>query len=940
MLLVDLYGLDNLSVKFKYSRFYIDRIKKIPGAYFEKSSKSWIFPYSSLKEFEQTFEGEIVWRTPEWQIKSLPMPDMTSFYQVDQTITIPQFKIKPYDYQEFGIKFMIDRLNSTGFVFNTDVVGLGKCHGKGTEILMYSGKIKNAEDIQKGELIMGDDSTPRKVLSTVTGKEEMYRVTLRNGDSFTCNKSHILSLVMSDGNRYLHYRGGDIMNISVKDYLTLPDWVKRAFKAYKRPVSFQKQKNSPDFVIPPYLYGVWLGDGHSNIFGFTINDQDSEIVDYIKGYASCNNFEIRTVNERGCKTYFLHHGTLNSSQYPQRDFLKLSSTGGKHILREYLINSQENQLQLLAGLLDTDGHLVDNCYEIATKFKQLRDDILFLCRSLGFAVTHRIKVVEGVEYYRIFISGDTDRIPCITRKKASQRLQKKNVLRYAFTVEPIGYDDYYGFSLDGNHLYLLGDFTVTHNTVQALGTIAYAHNNLSVDRFMLLCKKSIKFQWKQEILKFTDLDKDLLIEYIPENATKKQREKIYERCNLHGKFILITTYQSSLYDKEEFKKLKPQMLVIDEAHILRNHTGKMNAAVRFYGKYAPYKVFLTGTPLMTKPVDIFGLMKIADKDYLGPWKEFEKEHILYEWKGSFQDEIGYRNLDVLRDKVQSVLIRRTENEVSLQMPSVIHKIVNVLKDKTQEVLSEVLEKKKEEFKVSLDQLEAQKLSTKDPSRILSLDARILQIESSTKGLIASDQAIADDPRLFLSTKSKMITDLFAPCIPKDYTGSPKTEAILDQLEEILDQSEKVIVFTKYVRYVELLADDIQKKLKVVPLCYHGQMKGDERIDAIQKFTQDPAGDYPIILMTDAGSEGLNLQAARHQINADLPDSPAIKTQRMGRIRRASSSYTKTYTYDFITDRSFDMEKLKTLERASNVFDSLVEIDEAQSLALKNLNTAK
>lgn len=599
MLLVDLHGLDSLSVKFKYSRAYIDRMREVPGSYFEKSSKCWIFPYSSLEIFEAIFKGEIVWKTPEWQIKSTPMPDLTLFYKVDESIQVPQFKIKPYDYQEYGIKFMIDRLKTTGFVFNTDVVGLGK-------------------------------------------------------------------------------------------------------------------------------------------------------------------------------------------------------------------------------------------------------------------------------------------------------------------------------------------------SLQALGTICYAHDYMGADRFILLCKKSIKFQWKKEILKFTDLDKDLLIEYVPENATKKQREKIYNKCVAHGKFILITTYQSSLYDKEDFKKLKAQMLLVDEAHILRNHTGKMNAAVRFYGKSIPYKVFLTGTPLMTKPVDIFGLMKIADKDYLGPWKDFEKRHIRYEQKGSFRDEVGYLNLDELREKVQNVLIRRTENEVSIQMPQVIHKTTNVLKDKTQEVLSEVLATKKKEFQEQLDQLQAQKAIAKDANLLLSLDARILQIESSMKGLIASDQAIADDPRLFLSTKSKMITDLFAPHIPKDYTASPKTEAILDQLEEILDESEKAVVFTKYVRYVELLFQDIQKKFKVTPLCYHGQMNGNERVDSIEKFTQDPAGDYPIILMTDAGSEGLNLQAARHQFNCDLPDSPAIKTQRMGRIRRASSSYTKAYTYDFITERSFDTEKLKTLQRAENIFDGLVEIDEAQSAALKKM----
>ena len=341
---------------------------------------------------------------------------------------------------------------------------------------------------------------------------------------------------------------------------------------------------------------------------------------------------------------------------------------------------------------------------------------------------------------------------------------------------------------------------------------------------------------------------------------------------------------------------------------------------------------------MTKPVDIFGLMKIADKDYLGPWKDFEKEHINYEWKGTYMDEVGYKKLDVLREKVQNVLIRRTENEVSIQMPSVIHKQVNVVKDKVQIRLSEILREKKLEMLDSISEIDQKIISSNSQEFKEKMTQRKTQIESSIKGLIASDQAIADDPRLFLSTKSKMIAELFTPHIPSDYSGSPKTEAILDQIEEILDQSEKVVVFTKYVRYVELLADVISKHLGVTPLQYHGQMNGNERNETIRKFTQDPSGDYPIILMTDAGSEGLNLQVARYQFNCDLPDSPAIKTQRMGRIRRASSSFAKAYTYDFITEDSFDTEKLKTLERAENVFDGIVEIDEAQSDALRKLSS--
>jgi hypothetical protein len=161
-------------------------------------------------------------------------------------------------------------------------------------------------------------------------------------------------------------------------------------------------------------------------------------------------------------------GPANNQPVPIVGFLRSSADGGKRIDARYLRNSKEVRLQLLAGLIDTDGHLIDGCYEIATKWEGLRDDILFLCRSLGLSVTHAIKRVNDVEYYRIYVSGDNHSIPCITRKKAAPRRQIKDALVYGFSVDTIGFGEYFGFAIDGNHLYLLADFTVTHNTLQQI----------------------------------------------------------------------------------------------------------------------------------------------------------------------------------------------------------------------------------------------------------------------------------------------------------------------------------------------------------------------------------------------------------------------------------------------------------------------------------------
>ena len=115
---------------------------------------------------------------------------------------------------------------------------MGKCLGRGTKILMSSGALKNVEDIEVGELLMGDDSTPRKVLSLARGREEMYWVRQNKGIDYRVNKSHILSLKRSRNEG--KHKHGDVLNIEVSDYIEKSDKFKSNYKGYKAQLDFKK----------------------------------------------------------------------------------------------------------------------------------------------------------------------------------------------------------------------------------------------------------------------------------------------------------------------------------------------------------------------------------------------------------------------------------------------------------------------------------------------------------------------------------------------------------------------------------------------------------------------------------------------------------------------------------------------------------------------------
>jgi Holliday junction resolvasome RuvABC ATP-dependent DNA helicase subunit len=149
------------------------------------------------------------------------------------------------------------------------------------------------------------------------------------------------------------------------------------------------------------------------------------------------------------------------------------------IPQEYRVADEKSRLEILAGLLDTDGHLHFNTFDYVSKSKKLAEDVCFIARSLGFKVTFSEKIIqykgESRLYYRLCISGDTDKIPTkVKRKQATSRRQCKNPLVFGFTVEKDKVDDYYGFNLDGDHLYLTEDFLVHHNCGKSMRVEAAA----------------------------------------------------------------------------------------------------------------------------------------------------------------------------------------------------------------------------------------------------------------------------------------------------------------------------------------------------------------------------------------------------------------------------------------------------------------------------------
>lgn len=268
----------------------------------------------------------------------------------------------------------------------------------------------------------------------------------------------------------------NILDISVAKYLTLPPNTQKRLYGFKCAGVYWPKRN---VEIEPYLLGLWLGDGYSR--DATICTIDKEIIRYLKDYCDKNDFVLN--QNDNCITYHIcdkgHHKSRIMSA-----LVKYNLIQNKHIPTDFLINDYETRLKVLAGIIDSVGNVSKNGSLInifqCEKHKQLVDDIIYLSRSLGFCVNVRNSIssfkhngeTKHTNCYSLTISGDIHNIPTLiySKKCSAPPIPEENtrnisidLLKSSINVKYVGKDTYYGFNTDGNHRFLIGDFTVVHN---------------------------------------------------------------------------------------------------------------------------------------------------------------------------------------------------------------------------------------------------------------------------------------------------------------------------------------------------------------------------------------------------------------------------------------------------------------------------------------------
>lgn len=344
------------------------------------------------------------------------------------------------------------------------------------------------QNLQSGDRVYGSDGRLTNVLSVNRDQDlEFYKVTLRDGRTIECCENHMWKVW--DKNKNRNKNEPVYSNVTTKELLEQYYWVRKDSKAarhnkltkeyrYALPINrcLQEESNK-DYLVHPYVVGVLLGDGCITRHDITISSEDTEIIDRVRsllppGYkielqpSSPNDYSVTKTSKDVPAFWTLldRIGILGHDSHT------------KFIPKEYKFGNSEQRMELIRGLMDTDGYSNgQSVIEYYTVSNKLSDDFLDVARSLGLHCRHSTKEswLAGVQY------ADCNRISIYTKEAVfslprklgyldhpiSKQGQSKYEKVFITNIEYVGKKDGCCITVDNeDNTYLTKDYIVTHNS--------------------------------------------------------------------------------------------------------------------------------------------------------------------------------------------------------------------------------------------------------------------------------------------------------------------------------------------------------------------------------------------------------------------------------------------------------------------------------------------
>lgn len=420
---------------------------------------------------------------------------------------------------------------------------------------------------------------------------------------------------------------------------------------------------------------------------------------------------------------------------------------------------------------------------------------------------------------------------------------------------------------------ILADDMGLGKTIQGIGVAELLAKWAGIRRVLIVCPASLKNQWRTEVGRFCGRSVQVVLGTGPERIQQYQSDTFFTVCN----------YEQVLRDLDPIESVDWDLIILDEGQRIKNWESKTSNMIR--SLRSPYRLVLSGTPLENNLGELFTVARFVDENRLGSAFKFFNRHRVVDDRGK---TVGYHNLDKLRETIAPILLRRTRGEVSKQLPDRIDEIIRVtpteeqqeIHDGQMQIVAQVVGKK---FLTEMD--------------LLRLRRALAMARMSCDSTFLVNQ---QEPEY--STKLERLHEL------------------LDGL--IADPDRKIVLFSEWKR----MLDRVQRRLDLIGCDYvrlDGSVPQKKRPAIVSEFQDKPQ--CRVILMTNAGSTGLNLQSANVVINCDLPWNPAVLEQRIARAHRMGQK-NPVHIYNMVSAGTIEEGLLDTLASKQELADASLNID--------------
>jgi len=409
---------------------------------------------------------------------------------------------------------------------------------------------------------------------------------------------------------------------------------------------------------------------------------------------------------------------------------------------------------------------------------------------------------------------------------------------------------------------IVADAPGVGKTLQALG---YAvHRKFT--RILVICPSTVKPSWETEVKKWTNMKSYILTSKTKEKDIPADAEVWICNYDILKKHINMLT------------KVRFDYIVGDEAHMIKNPTAIRTKAFRLISKHIPHVVLLTGTPLLSRPVELFSLLNIIDPKNWNNYYDYTRRYCDAKRTRFGLDVSGVSNPDELHEKIRTYFIRRRKEDVLSQLPPKNH------------------------IKFPVD------LSPDAAAMYEEAESNLATFLMENKGKKAAEVA-----------KTMQAEKLARLNVLRAIITEGKMDAAEDLIDSIIDSGEKVLVFGSFVAPLKRLKEKYGDQAVIIT----GETNEDDRKNAVINFQEDDSVRLFLGGFKSAGV-GITLTAAENVVFLDYSWNPADHRQAEDRAHRPGAQAQVLNIYQLHATGTIDTKLHGILEHKQKIFDRVID----------------